>query len=532
MLRPLLGLTLLFLGTTTSALAAPTITIDSPSFGNVFVRGETPVLQITITGDDGGFRGRLRAGALDAYGRRAGRLSRPIVLAPGATVTTFFALRTRRLGHFTVTASLKGRGAAAAVTATAAIVPPVDETPVEGSAVGYFVYPVPGELANAAGIAASMRRLGVRWVRFGFQGWYDTRRDALDRTDPEWLDTAAYERWVDAFRAQGIGVVGTIFGLPRWASSRPDDETPVGGLPTWSLVAPRDVDEEWPAIVRTLAQRLAGRIRDWEVWNEPNHHLYWQSSAAEFATLVQVTARAVREVDPTARIIVNFAPSLVGPFESEVLTNAAHEIDIFGWHYADAEDVAAARAFLPSMRPGAVIWDTEASGAPRRHVNMWLAERAAGVERIFPFIFHLPDPEEFTGLDRFGRYPVHLDYTPRLDGLALRTLSDAVGSAPTLVATDAGLGWQAFTAPDGVVALADMNQPGDTWSGMPGVFVTLEIPTGVKRLLATDLMGNTRAVRVRGGRARLRVLGMAEFLRAEPAAALTSVRVADIARAR
>ncbi len=29
-----------------------------------------------------------------------------------------------------------------------------------------------------------------------------------------------------------------------------------------------------------------------------------------------------------------------------------------------------------------------------------------------------------------------------------------------------------------------------------------------------------------------RVLGMAEFLRAEPAAALTSVRVADIARAR
>jgi hypothetical protein len=514
------------------ASALPRIRVDGARFGNVLVPGESKTLQITVIADDDAYQGPLFVTAVDAYGRNAGRLKRQIRVEPRSRSVTAFTVRTKRLGHVAVTAWI-GRGQPIVTTYSGiAIVPPVVDAPADASAVGYFVYPLNSDLPYVEGIAAQMRRLGIRWVRLGYRGWDDPRPDAPSNTsDPEWLDTTTYERWVDAFRANDISVVTTLFGVPRWASSVPFDESPVGGLPVWTLSAPRD-HTEWGLIVRTLAQRLAGRVRDWEVWNEPNIPIYWRSSSADYVALVRSTSTAVREVDPTARIVVNYAPSLLGPFEADVITNAGSDIDVFGWHYAHREDVQDGLAMLPHLRPGAVLWDTEASGAPRRQINQWLESRAAGTERLFPFIYHLGEYDgEGSFATRFGRYPVNIDYSPRPDGVAVRTLSDAVGYAPSITGIEAGIGYWAFTPngiDDRVTVLVDMNEPGDTWFGSPGLNVTLEVPTTVRKLLVTDLMGNRRTVRVRRGKARLRSLGIAQFLRAEPADALTSVRVVDL----
>jgi hypothetical protein len=514
-----------------AAQAAPTISFDAVPFGHVFVEGETPVIDVTVTADAAGHRGRLVVLAIDAYGRRAGRLATTIDLEPGTSTTVPLTLRPRGLGYFDVIASLSGKGARVRRVTAAAIVPPILDTPAEPSAVGYFVYPVGDVWTQADQIAAQMRRLGIRWVRYGFHGWDDARRVALDPSDPAWLDSTIYERWVDAFRRQGIEVLATVFGLPRWASSQPDDETFVSGVPRWALVAPRDL-AEWGAIMRALAGRFAGKVRHWEVWNEPNYLYYWQASADDFANLVRATAAAVRDVDPTARVAVGFAPSEYGPFERAVVEGAGDQIDLFGWHYAQRANVEAAHALLPQLRPGAAIWDTEATGAPRRHVNRWLEERAAGAERIFPFVYRLPDDEEVTGLGRFGRYPVNVDYSPRRDALALRTLSDNVGDAPSFIRAEAGVGYSTFIAPNGVTVLVDMNEGDVTWLGARGIDLMIEVPKTVKGLDATDLMGNRRSVRVRRGKARIRSYGIAEFLRADPPDALTSVRVTRVRRRR
>jgi hypothetical protein len=532
--RLVLSLTLV-LGLTTPVLALPRIRVDAAQFGNVFVQGESPTIEVTVTADaDAGYRGPLFVTTVDAYGRSAGRLRRKIDVAPGASSTTAFTLSPRGLGHVALVAAIgaSSRRPSVAAYSAVAIVPPIVDTPAETSAVGYFVYPLDHELPYADGLAQQMRRLGIRWVRFGFRGWDDARLDPpSNRSDPDWFDTTGYERWVDAFRAQGISVLTTLFGMPRWASSLAHDDTPVAGLPTWTLAAPYDLSE-WRLVVRTLAERLQGRVHDWEVWNEPNHYLYWQSSALQFAALVRATAETLRDVDPTARVVVNYAPSLLGPFEEDVITGAGDQIDVFGWHYAHREQVQDAIDMLPHLRSGAVVWDTEASGSPRRHINQWLEARSSGTQRLFPFIYRLNEYEgEGTPAARFGRYPVNIDYTPRLDAVTLRTLSDAVGNAPSITGVEAGIGYWAFTpngVDDRVVVLVDMNEPGETWFGPPGLIVTVEVPAGVHRLLVTDLMGNQRAVRVRRGKARIRSLGIAEFLRAEPADALTSVRVVDL----
>src|SRR5207244_2452996 len=85
----------------------PGSVIVSARFGNVFVTGEPPVLSVTATASpDEPFRGRLRVQVVDAYGATAGRRTMAVVLPPGGSVTRDFAIRGRRVGYFTVKATL------------------------------------------------------------------------------------------------------------------------------------------------------------------------------------------------------------------------------------------------------------------------------------------------------------------------------------------------------------------------------------------------------------------------------------------
>jgi hypothetical protein len=524
-----------------SARADPTVVIESAHFGNVFVAGEPPVLAVTVTASpDEAFHGRLRVQAVDAYGAGAGRETMAVKLQPGGSVTREFAIRGRRLGYFTVKATLlAGRKRdMASAESTAAVLPPVDTAPAESSGVGYFVLPDDSERDKADEIASEMRRFGIRWVRLTFHWWMDTRSERPDLTDPAWLDSASFEHWVDAFRANGIEVLGVLFGMARWASSASDQEALYAGIPAWGLVAPSD-PADWELFVRTLTGRVQGRVHAWEVWNEPDISAFWLSTADEYVALLRMTAGILRDVDPANHVVVNLVdrgtPEGAAIYDG-VLTDDASLLDVFGMHYGNAELIADAVAATPLLRPGGAIWNTEAYGAPRRHISWWLWQRAAGVERIFPFIYHtVLDDSQFADFKRFGSYPVNRDYTPRPDAIALRTMSDLVGSAQPVGGGPVGLGYDAYTFASGggpVVALTNRNDFGETWSRDAAVRLLLTMPRSIHRLTVVDLMGNRSTVRVRKGRLKLRLLGVAAFLIPEPGDSLTSLQVVRSKRAR
>jgi hypothetical protein len=514
------------------ALGAPTIAVDSARFGNVFEVGEPPVLTITVSADaEAGFFGTLRIDAVDAYRKSAGRSATTVDLAPGATMTVEFPIRSARLGMFTVRTRLLDAAGPPVLhpTTTAAIVPPIGASAAEESAVGYFTLPHDSELPRARQIAAEMRRLGIRWVRITFDWWMDDREARPDFRDPAWLDSSSFERWVDAFQANGIEVLGTMLGTPRWASSAPDDVEPRGGIPGWARVMPHDLSDR-DVCIRTLAERVRGRVRSWEIWNEPDIELFWLSTPEDFVRLTRATAAALHAVDPANRTVLNLvereSPEGLA-FYDTVLRGAADVLDVFGLHYG-REDWQVTLAARPLLRPPGAVWNTEAYGAPRRHISWWLAQRAAGVERIFPFIYHTVYDDSQLGWDGFGLYPVNVDYTPRPDAIALRTLSDLVGSAaPVGVEYPGGTyGAYTFAGPAGtVVALTDRYEGGPTWSGYPGDWLWLEVPPEVQRVTVVDLMGNRQVLRVRNGRLRLRLLGVAAFLLPEPGDSLAGLRV-------
>ena len=145
------------------------------------------------------------------------------------------------------------------------------------------------------------------------------------------------------------------------------------------------------------------------------------------------------------------------------------------------------------------------------------------------------DDSQFADFKRFGSYPVNLDYTPRPDAIALRTMSDLVGSAQPVGGGPVGLGYDAYTFASGggpVVALTNRNDFGETWSPDAAVRLLLTMPRSVHRLTVVDLMGNRSTVRVRKGRLKLRLLGVAAFLVPEPGDSLTSLQVVRSKRAR
>ena len=53
-----------------------------------------------------------------------------------------------------------------------------------------------------------------------------------------------------------------------------------------------------------LAARYRGRIRAWEIWNEPDNKGYWTGSVDEFAALVNISATSIRAANPEATLVL------------------------------------------------------------------------------------------------------------------------------------------------------------------------------------------------------------------------------------
>jgi len=158
-----------------------------------------------------------------------------------------------------------------------------------------------------------------------------------------------------------------------------------------AIVSPPRDWARWEGLVRDLTSHLVDRygpdeVRDhwaFEVWNEPNLEVFWSGSPEEYLRLYDVSARAVKSVDPGLRV--------GGP-----ATAAA------GWIGATLEHVAASGApldYLSTHTYGNAPLDVRATAAShgRSDLPIWWTEWgvtpthfAAVNDGVFgaPFICH------------------------------------------------------------------------------------------------------------------------------------------------
>ena len=153
------------------------------------------------------------------------------------------------------------------------------------------------------------------WMRHG-------RIDAI-RLDVSWASTQPTPRGFDWSRfdnvvrlaaQEGIEVLPFLYQVPAWIGRRPD-RLPIDTLrkrKAWAKFVRAAVsrygpggdfwDEHGPGSLDPLTPLP---IRDWQIWNEENFFYFTKpASPQRYARLVKISHRALRAVDPRARLIL------------------------------------------------------------------------------------------------------------------------------------------------------------------------------------------------------------------------------------
>jgi hypothetical protein len=164
-----------------------------------------------------------------------------------------------------------------------------------------------------------LQRTGVRMLRISF-GWdgIETEKDQYD-----WLFWDDFVKMaVDEY---GITLIPYICYTPLWNSTSQDPGT------FWRS-PPKDYDE-FGQFMTDLVNRYKGRIKTWELWNEPDIEWYWMGDQEGFTRLLKTGSDAVRRADPTATVVMGGIAHDTGWFRRLLRDHqAAQYVDVFNMH--------------------------------------------------------------------------------------------------------------------------------------------------------------------------------------------------------
>jgi hypothetical protein len=200
-------------------------------------------------------------------------------------------------------------------------------------------FSLPGRDLPAGTHAAAVARRRWAWSALRDLGVRRVRREVFWRdVEPmpgrlRWDD---YDPIVAEAASEGVSLLGVLAYGNTWASS----------LPGATDFHPPDDPAVFARFAVEVVRRYGDRVRDWEVWNEPNAGFrFWRSRATgdprAFGALVRATVDAVRGVDPTARVAFGgtvFLPQVIPggvAFSREALAmnpGLARSLDAFAMH--------------------------------------------------------------------------------------------------------------------------------------------------------------------------------------------------------
>ncbi|GIJ43345.1 beta-xylosidase [Virgisporangium aliadipatigenens] len=184
-------------------------------------------------------------------------------------------------------------------------------------------------------------------------------------------DFTGVDRVYDLVLAAGLRPVVEIGFMPR-ALARDPERTVFGYR---GVISPPKDWDRWADLVRALVRHLRERYGeqvlgwDFEVWNEANLEVFWSGTRAEWMRLYDVTARAVKDVDP--RIPVGGPSSAAAGWVDALLEHTARSgapVDFVSTHTYGSPPLDLRPALARHGRAGARILWTEWGVTPT-HFN-------------------------------------------------------------------------------------------------------------------------------------------------------------------
>ena len=155
------------------------------------------------------------------------------------------------------------------------------------------------EAAKVEQALSMIGEAGFRWIRQEFP-WEDIEISGKgDYWDHKW-DVSAwakYDRIVELADKHDLKIIARLDNPPAWSRELGDT---VGSL------GPPDDFDDFGDFVFAVVERYRGKIRHYQIWNEPNTYLEWGNrpvSADEYVDLLKVAYTRAKEADPDCVVL-------------------------------------------------------------------------------------------------------------------------------------------------------------------------------------------------------------------------------------
>jgi len=117
---------------------------------------------------------------------------------------------------------------------------------------------------------------------------------------------------LDQADRHGVDFLYDLGGTPPWAAANPSScRTRVANVGI--CTSPPARLQDWQDYVTAVATRYQGRIKFYELWNEPNARNFWSGSYADMVTLARSAYTIIKAIDPAAQVLT---PAPTGPVGS------------------------------------------------------------------------------------------------------------------------------------------------------------------------------------------------------------------------
>ncbi len=209
---------------------------------------------------------------------------------------------------------------------------------------------------DGAAVMEDVTALGMTWAKQVID-WslYEAAQGAID-----W---SALDELVEAMDAAGVNILLTVTNAPDWARDSAEESGPPTDPGTYA------------AFVGALAQRYAGVVDAYEVWDSPNLRRAWNTprgiNAGDYVALLQAAYSAIKSADPAAIVVTaGLAPTGfndgINAIDDRIYLRQMYDAGVAEWSdaigahpngWANPPDSTCCR----NNRPAVAAWDDHPS---------------------------------------------------------------------------------------------------------------------------------------------------------------------------